>query len=68
MALKSGICELMLCSLFLLGNACCRLNSDVLKSTIMNRAYNYINYTFGRENCWNVNRKIDYVIGGMLVL
>ena len=49
MGLKSGICDLsglMLYSLFLLGNAYCHLNSDVLKSTIMNRAYNCINYTF----------------------
>ena len=51
MALKSGISdpgELMLYSLFLLGNAYCRLNSDVLKSTLMDRACNCINYTF-----WN---------------
>ena len=51
MALKSYICDpsgLTVYSLFLLGNAYCHLDSDFLKSTVMDRAYNCINYTF-----WN---------------
>ena len=49
MALKCGICDpvgLMLYFLFLLRNACCHVNSDVLKSTVMDRAYNCINYMY----------------------
>ena len=64
--LKTDICDpsgLMLHSLFLLGNAYCYLNSDVLKNTVMDLAYNCINYIpFGREKCWNVNISIAVIL------